>query len=135
MSNLPDIRWQQRFENFQKALDELDLACRHKTYSRLERAGVIQLFEVCFELAWKTIKDLLFFEGIEANSPRESIKESFVAGYLSERQTEILLDVLNKRNSFAHTYDEDVLQEGIELIKENYLSVLLALRKTLKEKQ
>ena len=45
-----DIRWQQRFQNFEKACAELHEACQKKTYSKLERGGLIQAFEFTHEL-------------------------------------------------------------------------------------
>ena len=43
-----DIRWQQRFSNFKKALQQLEKAVafsRTKELSELEKQGVIQTFE------------------------------------------------------------------------------------------
>ncbi len=44
MSNTDEIRWQQRLENFQKALTQLERACQKEEYSDLERAGLVQMF-------------------------------------------------------------------------------------------
>lgn len=42
-----------------------------KARSELEKAGAIQAFEICYELSWKTMKRILAYRGLEANSPRE----------------------------------------------------------------
>ena len=63
MSTTDKIRWQQRWENFGKALSQLKVACGKDDYSDLERAGLVQMFEFSFELSWKVLKDLLFFQG------------------------------------------------------------------------
>ena len=57
----PDIRWKQRFQNFQKAFMLLHEALEHgpSELSLLEKEGVIQRFEYSFELALKTVKDFL----------------------------------------------------------------------------
>jgi hypothetical protein len=57
----PDIRWKQRFQNFDRAYALLSEALERKpeALSLLEKEGVIQRFEYTFELAWKTLKDYL----------------------------------------------------------------------------
>jgi nucleotidyltransferase substrate binding protein (TIGR01987 family) len=135
MSNSDEVRWQQRFENFCKALIKLKSACERDEYSELEQAGLIQTFEFCFELGWKTLKDLLFYEGFDAKSPRDVIRQAFEVEYLSENDTEIWLDALDKRNLFSHTYDEEIAGEAVKLITGSYLGVLLNAKTVLEEKK
>lgn len=68
-----DIRWQQRFSNFEKALLFLQAGCLQKKWSQLEEAGLVQAFEFTFELAWKTLKDYLHQKGVKSNFPRDVI--------------------------------------------------------------
>jgi len=61
MSDL-DIRWQQRFANYKKALLQLQDAVglsEQRALSNLEKQGVIQAFEFTHELAWNVLKDYL----------------------------------------------------------------------------
>ena len=76
MSNTDEVRWQQRLENFGKALAQLDTACDQSEYSDLERAGLVQMFEFSFELSWKVLKDLLFLEGYELNTRVKSSEKA-----------------------------------------------------------
>ena len=46
-------RWQQRFENFEKAYKLLERTLQIKNPSEAEKGGLIQFYEVAFELAWK----------------------------------------------------------------------------------
>lgn len=135
MSNTDDIRWQQRLENFSKALSQLETACNQDEYSILERAGLIQMFEFTFELAWKTLKDLLFSEGFDEKTPRSVIRRSFEVEYLSESDSEIFLDALTKRNLLSHIYEEKIAEQALDLIKNTYLSVLRNTFSTLQDKQ
>lgn len=86
MANSDEIRWQQRFENLGKALAQLEAACAQDEYSDLERAGLVQMFEFTMELAWNTLKDLLFYEGFETKTPREAIRKAFETEYLTEEE-------------------------------------------------
>lgn len=135
MSNTDEIRWQQRLENFNKALGQLEAACALEKYSNLELAGLAQMFEFSYELFWKTLKDLLFYEGFDKKSPRAVIRQSYDTEYMSEDETEVALDALGKRNLLSHTYDEKVAREAVELIKKKYAPMLRRVCDRLLEKQ
>lgn len=117
-----DIRWKQRFENFEKALALYESAAKQKKLSVLEQAGLIQLFELTFELAWKTLKDYLEEQGVAAKFPRETIKEGFKYDFIKDG--DIWMDMLSKRNLIAHTYDEYNAIWSVRLIKDTYLAEL-----------
>lgn len=135
MSNSAELRWQQRFENFNKAVTLLASACEQDEYSDLERAGLVQTFEFSFELAWNTLKNLLFHEGHDPRTPRETFRTAFTAGYLTETETATALDALDKRNLLSHSYDEATAEEAVQLIRENYAPMLLSLHDRLSTKQ
>lgn len=51
-----DRRWQQRFENYRRALARLNEAVQlsqQRPLTDLERQGLIQAFEFTHELSWK----------------------------------------------------------------------------------
>ena len=57
-----DIRWLQRFENFQRALQTLERAVQlsqQRELTELEQQGLIQGFEFTHELAWNVLQDSL----------------------------------------------------------------------------
>lgn len=135
MSNADEIRWQQRLVNFSKAMSQLDAACEEEEYSDLERAGLVKIFEFSFELAWKTLKDLLFYEGYDEKNPRDVLRRAFTAGYLDEASAETALDALDKRNLLSHTYREETARQAVDLIKNCYAPMLQALLLLLRKKQ
>jgi nucleotidyltransferase substrate binding protein (TIGR01987 family) len=136
MSNTDPIRWKQRLQQFTKAEQRLSEALLdgYDALSRLEQEGVIQRFEYTFELAWKALKDLLFYEGFDVKSPREVIRQAFEAEYLNEDDTETALDALEKRNLLTHTYEESTMLEALELIEGQFQPMLNRLLKTLQKR-
>jgi len=136
MSNTDPIRWQQRLQQFSKAEKRLSdaLTNGYAVLSRLEQEGVIQRFEYTFELAWKTLKDLLFYEGFDLKSPRDVIRQAFESEYLSEDDAETALDALEKRNLLTHTYEEVIMLEALKLIENHFQPMLNRLLKTLEKK-
>lgn len=117
-----DIRWKQRFSNFNKAAMQLTEFVEKGELNKFEVQGLIQCFEYTFELAWKTMKDYLEKEGFEVKSPRSAIQTAFQIQLITDGH--IWIDALNKRNLMAHTYDEKVANEAEQLIKQKYYPVI-----------
>lgn len=129
----PDIRWRQRFENFDRALGLLQeaLADGQENLSPLEQEGAAQRLEYTLELAWKCMKDYLEDSGVTISpaTPRQVIKEAFVAKIITDGQTWI--DMLNHRNLLSHTYDFAVFEEAIRATADHYLPTLQSLHQFL----
>jgi nucleotidyltransferase substrate binding protein (TIGR01987 family) len=117
-----DIRWKQRFHNLEKAFTFLQRAVQMPSFSELEAAGLVQCFEFTFELTWKTLKDYLTEEGFDLQSPRDTLKQAFEAGYLENGHAWI--EMLEQRNLLTHTYDEEQAKAAIDLICNSYLPIL-----------
>lgn len=128
--NLKDIRWRQRFENFEKAYLLLENNIDIENPSELERAGIIQFFEMTFELAWKVLKDYLEAEGFQISSPREAIKQAFQSAILIDGH--VSMEALEDRNLSVHTYDEKTAIEIVHRIKTRYFAALKQLHKSMK---
>jgi len=84
--------------------------------------GTIQRFEFTFELSWKLSKAILLLKGIEANSPRDTIKEAFKANILDDGDGWI--EMLEDRNKSAHIYDEEIAIEIYRRIKDKHYNNL-----------
>ena len=125
MDSLKEIRWRQRFENFERSYKLLEKYSNQVITTELERAGIIQFFEMTFELAWKVLKDYLEAQGYLAKSPRETIKQAFQIDLIEEGHC--WLDALAKRNLTTHTYDEELAKKFVNEIINEYVPLFKAL--------
>lgn len=109
ISQKPDIRWKQRLQNFEKAFADFDEACKKQHYSKLERSGLIQTFEFTFELAWKTLQDLLIERGYSTIAgPKPVIEQAFKDSLIHQGETWVKM--LLSRNLTVHSYDENTAE-------------------------
>ena len=117
-----DIRWKQRFDNFQRALHQLSRAMELKAQrplSELEQQGLIQGFEFTHELAWNVLKDYLEMEGIGGLvGSRSTAREAFKRGLI--RDGEVWMDMIEKRNLSSPTSDQTVANTLAAAIAERY---------------
>ncbi|HEV7350982.1 nucleotidyltransferase substrate binding protein [Telluribacter sp.] len=116
-----DTRWKQRFQNLEKAFLRLQAAVKTENPSDLEKAGIIQIYEFTFELAWKTVKDFLEENQVSVKFPRDTIKEGFKYELLDG---EVWMDMLEKRNLMSHTYDEEAAELAYNLITTTYYNAI-----------
>jgi len=114
----PDIRWTQRYANFQKAYILLEEAIRLPHPTDLEKEGIIQRFEYTFELAWKTMKDYLEDKGYtEIVGSRDTIRLAFANGIVTDG--ELWMDMVKDRNLTVHIYNSD---EANRIVKDIVVS-------------
>ena len=135
MTSGPDIRWKQRFQNFDRAFVLLRQALENgpEVLNPLEKEGVVQRFEYCFELAWKTVKDFMEQSGFvfAAVTPRQVLKEAFAARILADGQ--VWIDMLDHRNLLSHTYNQVGFEQAVEAIHLRYLAGFDALHEFLQQ--
>lgn len=130
-----DIRWKQRFDNLQRAYRRLQWALemtQQDADGDLIRMAVIKAYEFTFELSWKTLKDYLAYNGIDARLPRDVIKQGFATGLIANGQ--LWIDMLEERNLMAHTYEDTRARQAVEQIQQRYLSGLSQLHDLLASK-
>ena len=106
---MSEIRWIQRFNNYKKAFSNLMETKRcidENEINNIYTMALIQAYEIAFELAWKTLKDYLEYNGIKADTPREVIKEAFSNNIIENGQ--MWIEMMDARNKTSHTYKEDL---------------------------
>ncbi len=129
---MSDIRWKQRFQNFEKAYNLLKDTVEIEHPSEAERAGLIKFFEMTFELSWKLLKDYQEIEGFIIKSPRDALKQAFQSGLLKDGHSWI--EALESRNLTVHTYEEETAKEVELNIRKKYFPVIKELYLLFKEK-
>jgi nucleotidyltransferase substrate binding protein (TIGR01987 family) len=133
MSETLDIRWKQRFESFDRSYVLLRSALENgpEALNALEKEGVIQRFEYCFELAWKIVKDYLEASGLvfATVTPRQVLKDAFAAKILKEGP--VWMDMLDHRNLLSHTHDSTQFNIALDAIHRRYLNALAELHEFL----
>lgn len=117
-----DTRWLQRFQNYQRAFDQLKKAvtlAQARPLSDLEKQGLIQAFEFTHELAWNVMKDFLFYQG-QSNimGSRDATRESFNLGIIENG--EAWMEMIKSRNKTTYTYNQTVADEIVQNILSHY---------------
>jgi nucleotidyltransferase substrate binding protein (TIGR01987 family) len=117
-----DVRWMQRFNNFNKAFSQLQKAValsEERPLSQLEQQGLIQAFVYTHELAWKTLKDFLESRG-EQNlyGSKDATRRAFQVGLIANGS--IWMEMIESRNLTSHTYNEETAAAIAASVIETY---------------
>lgn len=107
---ISNIRWQERFSSYKKALTQLTIAVQlssERELSQLEKQGLIHTFKVTHELAWKVMRDfLLKQENLEIRGSRDAVRESFKVGLIEDHDPWIAM--IENRKLISHSYNEEI---------------------------
>ena len=130
-----DIRWRQRFDNYQRALQTLIRAVAlsaERPLSELEQQGLIQGFEFTHELAWNMLKDFLEAQGIAGLiGSRDAIRTAFKNGLLQEGET--WMEMIKARNLSSHTYQLELANRLAAEILQRFYPAFVALEQKMQE--
>ncbi|MDR3132983.1 MAG: nucleotidyltransferase substrate binding protein [Prevotellaceae bacterium] len=129
MTGTQDIRWKQRFANYQKALEQLRKFFEKETLNELEQQGLIQAFEYTYELAWNVMKDYLLYEQAHVTimGSRDAIRTAFQRGIIDDGRH--WMEMISSRIDSVHTYNEAVAQEIVAKITHTYFRLFTQFEK------
>ena len=129
-----DVRWQQRFSNYRRALEQLESFLEPPALNEREQQGLIKAFETTFELAWNTLRDLLRSQGnIDLLGSRDTLREAFRLDLISHG--EIWMQMIQDRNLTSHTYNRSTADTISTHISVSYLPCFQQLRSRLEQRQ
>ncbi|WP_297964744.1 HI0074 family nucleotidyltransferase substrate-binding subunit [uncultured Anaerovibrio sp.] len=127
----PDIH--KKVCNFLKALDNLKtIEGKTPPYDAITEAGMVSLFEICFEQAWKAMKERLEFNGYgerKLGSPNAIIKLAFQAEMIDDE--ELWRAALRARNNVVHSYSDEIALSIIKDTQDKFIAMFDKLRKEL----
>ncbi len=118
---MENIRWKQRFMNYEKALIVLRNFTSVEKLNIREEQGLIKSFEYTYELGWNVMKDFLLEKGNnEIYGSKDSIRQAFKMGIIDNG--EAWMDMVNDRNRTVHTYDHENAEIVVNNILKNHIS-------------
>jgi nucleotidyltransferase substrate binding protein (TIGR01987 family) len=122
-----DIRWKQRFYNYQKALIQLTKFIEKGELSELEEQGIIKAFEYTYELAWKVIKDYYEEQGeVSIQGSRDALRLAFQRGLITDGDN--WMNMIKSRIASVHTYNLEVAQQINQDIHDIYFQLFIELK-------
>ena len=130
-----ELRWKQRFENFQKAFAVFERRANEYQLHPTEEAyqlSMVQAFEFVLEMSWKTLKDYLELQGYsDVKTPVQVVRQAFQSELIMNGET--WLEALKIRSETSHVYDLDVLKKVISFTGTVFPAVVRALHKKLEQ--
>lgn len=124
-----------KFENYIANLAVLEKAEDQDLNNDFIVGGIINKFFIQFELGWKTLKELLVYEGVAvaaSGSPRDIIKESYK--YYDWMDEAVWLSMLTQRNSVAHIYNFEAAEKLVDRIIKDYIPAFILMRDSVERK-
>ncbi len=128
-----DIRWIQRFNHFNNALNQLTKFIEKGSLNELEEQGLIHSFENTYELAWKTIRD--YFEDqaktkTDIYGSRDAFQQAFKFGLIEDG--EVWMKMVESRILTNHAYNEEIARDVVEDIVNSYFPEFVTFRVTMR---
>lgn len=110
----------------------MDLAAT-RPLSELEQQGLVKSFELTFELAWNTWKDLFPSRGVQnLYGSRDAVRASHAAELIADGNgARVWIEMIQSRNLTAHTYDAETTAAVVQMVCDAYIPGLDRLQTTL----
>ncbi len=119
-----------KYDNFCAAMANFqDIYLYEEPYDNVIMTGLVGLYEICFEQAWKMMKEILEIHGYEGSatgSPKYIIKTAYQASMI--RDEDAWLSALSARNNASHSYNRLVALDIIRQSKSRFYQLFLELK-------
>ena len=70
---------------------------------------------------------------MSVNSPKQTIRTAFQAGLITD--AEKWMEMIQRRNLASHAYDQTILRETVQYIKDEFYQLVTKLYEDMKERQ
>lgn len=115
-------KFMKRFESYKHSLAALAEARERNMEDSFVLSGTSAKFSITFDLAWKTMKDILIeyysITDFVAGSPQEVLKKSFQSKMITGDEWMQMLEI---RNQLTHDYDGEIVKTHYNTIVEIYI--------------
>ncbi len=138
-----DIRWEQRFSNYNKALKKLTEAIEYidiefenaeEVLEEIIKEGLIQRFEYTYEMAWNVMKDYALFQGNpDIGGSRDAIRYAFSTKLIADG--DLWMDMIKSRMKTSHTHNEETANEIFMIILDEYHAAFLQFQTVMEGKR
>lgn len=122
-----------KYENFCAALANMEEIYHYQEpYDNVVLTGLVGLYEICFEQAWKVMKEILTQHGYEQSatgSPKIILKTAYKAGMIKDEA--LWIRALQARNNVVHSYNREIALEIVKQVKADFYDMFCVLRKEL----
>lgn len=122
-----------KYENFCNAFHNLkDIYDYNEPYTNVEMSGLVALYEICFEQAWKAMKEILEQQGFaeeRTGSPKIVLKTAYSARMIGDE--DLWMAALNARNNVTHSYNKEIALDIINQTKDKFYQMFEELKKEL----
>ena len=124
-------KYRRRYQSFLCSLRALEEARTRDLTDDFVVSGTVQKFCLCFDIAWKVMKDIIVnYHGIgtfATESPRETLRMAGTVGLISG---DVWMRMLRDRNDLTHDYDGSLAESSVHRIVDVYLPVMEMFRDT-----
>ncbi|MGB6016934.1 MAG: HI0074 family nucleotidyltransferase substrate-binding subunit [Nodosilinea sp.] len=128
-----NLRWVQQFQNFDDAYQTFGRVFERYQVSpndEVIQIALIQAFECNFEIAWKTMKYFLEYEGYSGvSNSKQTVRIAFQAGLVTNPKG--WMAAIARNSMTNHVYNTVVLQETISFIQNEFRHLVQALHSEL----
>lgn len=147
-----DIRCEQRFSNFVRALNKLSQAVKYpgnnyihikepfedsesgNVLDEIIKDGLIHRFEYTHELAWNVMTDYAKYQGnSNVGGSRDATREAFQLHLISDGN--VWMDMIGNRNKTSHTYNEETSEEIYSKIVMDYYPAFIEFKQNMEAKR
>ena len=123
-----------KFDQYCSALRILELAPGKDYSDTYIVSGLKDKFVLQFELSWKVMKETLVMKGViesSLSSPRSVLKHAVMN--FPELDDAVWLEMLEKRNSSIHMYDEELVTSLVPVIIKRFIPEFQKLEKVIRK--
>lgn len=116
-------------------LEEATSMAAKRSLTDLEKAGLVQRFEICWELGWKTVRDYLADSGtpLSVGNPINAIRAGAQVGLIAD--PDAWVGAMRARNEMAHEYDCKKFEATVAQIALAFVPLLAELRLRLEQER